>query len=110
MFVPPLLTLLAIDGVVDLSPPRLKGVDLFPPRLNAGVAPEAGCDDGAEEPVVPRLNAGLFAGVAAGVVLPRLNKDVLGVACGPALPPGMLGCADASFLPKPNAPRPPAAG
>ena len=52
----------------------------------------------------------MFAGVAAGVVLPVLNKDGLGVACGPASPPGMLGCADeflfapadASLLPNPN--------
>lgn len=91
------------DGV-DLSPPRLNGADLFPPRLNVDVGFEAGCDD------CPRLNAGLLAGVAAGVVLPKLNKDALGVACGPASPPRMLGCADASFLPKPNEPRPPAAG
>ena len=48
----------------------------------------------------------MFAGVAAGVVLPPPNKDV---ACGPALL-GMLGCADAlwfasfdaSLFPKPN--------
>jgi hypothetical protein len=32
--------------------------------------------------VVPRLKAGgLLAGVAAGVVLPVLNKDGFGVAC-----------------------------
>lgn len=49
----------------------------------------------------PRPNVNLFAGVAAGVVLPKLNKDGLGVACGAASPPGMLGFAAASLLPKP---------
>lgn len=97
-----------IDGGVDLSPPRLKGVDLLPPRVNPGVALAAGCDDGAA--AAPRLN-GLFAGVTAGVVLPMLNKDGLGVACGAASPPGMLGfAAEASLLPKPKAPAPLAGG
>ena len=31
-----------VDADADLSPPRLNGVDLLPPRVNAGVGFEAG--------------------------------------------------------------------
>lgn len=102
-----------MDAGVDLSPPRVNGDDLLLPRVKAGVGFEAGWEEAVwpEVGAPPKPKEGLFAGVAAGVVLPRLNKG-FGVACGPASPPGMLGCVDAplfascavSLLPKLNGP------
>jgi len=57
---------------------------LSPPELRVFAELLAGWDE------VPRLKVGaLLAGVAEGVVLPRLpNKDVFGVACVPCVPGG----------------------
>lgn len=61
-----------VDAGADLSAPRLKDGVLFPPKLKAGVA----LVDGWEEAGCPNPRVGLLAGVAAGVVLPRLNKEL----------------------------------
>jgi hypothetical protein len=75
---------LLVDAPVDA------GAALVPPRLNPPVVGvvEAGAAD-----VGAKLNpAGLLAGVAAGVVLPMLNKEGFGAAgaCVPEVAPRFI--------------------
>lgn len=88
---PPLVGALPALGVAAVwkrllvGAPVDAGVALLPPRLNP---PDAGVVEAGAPDVGAKLNpAGLLAGVAAGVVLPMLNKEGFGAAGVPCVPP-----------------------